>query len=93
MRLRARFCLPYAETPPPIPALNPRVPQGERCEATARKRTREEEEEATTKRLRKNDEKMLWNLRTVKEARGYDGDEIEHLLGHTPNRSLIFDST
>ena len=62
-------------------------------EETARKRAREEEEQATTKRLRKSDERMLWNLRTVMEARGHDDDEIEHLLAHNPNRSLIFDTT
>jgi hypothetical protein len=42
--------------------------------------------------LRKSDEKLLWDLRTVMEARGYDEDEIEHLLAHNPDRSLIFDS-
>ena len=61
-------------------------------EATARKRTREEEEIATTKRLRKNDKKMLWDLRTVMTARGHDDDEIEYLLAYNPNRSLIFNT-
>jgi len=62
-------------------------------EMTARKRTREEEEEATTKRLRKNEKKLLWDLRAVMKARGHSDDEIEHLLAHNPDRSLIFDST
>jgi hypothetical protein len=64
----------------------------QRDEATARKRAREEEEGATTKRLRKSDETMLWDLRSVMKARGvYDGD-IEHFLAHNPDRSLIFDT-
>ena len=53
---------------------------------------REEEEEATTKRLRKSDEKLLCGLRTVMKARGHDVEEIEHLLAHNPDRSLIFDT-
>jgi hypothetical protein len=62
-------------------------------EVTARKRAREEEEKTTTKRLRKNEEKLLWDLRAVMEARGLSDDEIENLLAHNPDRSLIFDST
>lgn len=61
-------------------------------EATARKRALEEEEQTITKRLRKSDEKKLWDLREVMEARGYDDDEIEFLLAHNPNRSLIFNT-
>lgn len=60
---------------------------------TAQKRAREEEKEATTKRLRKNDRKLLWDLCTVMEARGHDDEEIEHLLAHNPDRSLSFDTT
>ena len=60
--------------------------------ANTRKHVREEEEEATTKRLRKGDEKMLWDLRSIMEARGLNDDEIEHFLAYNPDRSLIFDN-
>jgi hypothetical protein len=61
-------------------------------EVAARKQAQEEEKEATTKRLRKSEEKLLWGLRAVMEARGYD-EEIECLLAHNLSRSLIFDTT
>jgi DDE superfamily endonuclease len=40
----------------------------EKDEVTARKRTLEEEGETITKRLRKSDEKLLWDLRAVMKA-------------------------
>lgn len=35
---------------------------------------------------------MLWDLRLVIKARGYNKDEMEYFLAYNADRSLIFDT-
>jgi len=39
------------------------------------------------KRLKKNDEKITWNLRDVLQARGHTVEEIMAILAQQPDRS------
>ena len=59
----------------------------QRNESLARKHQREEEMVQMNKRLKKNDEKITWNLRDVLQARGHTVEEIMAILAQQPDRS------
>ena len=51
---------------------------------------RDEEEQTSMKRLRKQDEKRSWSAKEVALARGYTEEQSEALLGVLPDRTLIY---
>lgn len=57
---------------------------------SVRKRTLEEEESTTLKRLKKQDDKRSWVAREVLIERGCTSEEADLLLGAQPDRSLIY---
>ena len=58
--------------------------------STARKRTLDDEESNSHKRLKKQDDKVTWNAREVFKAKGYTDDEIETYMTALPNRDPIY---
>ena len=58
--------------------------------STARKRTLDEEESTSLKRLKKQDEKVTWNTREVFRAKGYTDEEIEVYMSALPNRDPLY---
>lgn len=60
------------------------------AESNARKCTYEEEERLSQQRLKKNDDTLLWNLRSVMQARGLDAEGIELYLAQQADRSFLY---
>jgi len=56
----------------------------------SRKRTRDDEEEITNKRLQKQDEKRSWGLKELCKGRGYTDDEIDTFTSALPRRESIY---
>lgn len=56
----------------------------------SRKRARDEEEKASMKRLKKEDEKRSWNAKDVALARGYSQEDSDLFLSVLPDRTLIY---
>jgi hypothetical protein len=57
----------------------------------ARKRTRDDEDNATTKRLKEHQEKRVWQAKQVAMARGYTEEESDLLISVLPEISIIHD--
>jgi hypothetical protein len=60
------------------------------AESNARKWTYEEEERLSQQRLKKSDETLLWDLRSVMQARGLDAEEIKLYLAQQADRSFLY---
>ena len=56
----------------------------------ARKRTLEDEELSTQKRLKKQDEKRITSAKDVLALRGYTKEESQALLSALPHRDVIY---
>ena len=54
------------------------------------KRSRDAEEKASMKRLKKQDSKCSWNAKEVALARGYNEEDSEQVLSVLPDRTLIY---
>jgi hypothetical protein len=57
----------------------------------ARKRTRDDEETTTTKRLKKHADDRIWQAKDVALARGYSQEETDILLSVLPDISVSYD--
>jgi hypothetical protein len=58
--------------------------------SNARKRDYEEEAAGVNKRLKKVDQDMTWDLKSVMEARGLTESEQEEILQHRAERSQLY---
>jgi hypothetical protein len=58
--------------------------------STARKRTLEHEEREGLKRLKKQDDKIIWSAQEVMRAKGHTEDEIAVFMSALPNRDPIY---
>src|SRR5271170_5333437 len=58
--------------------------------SNVRKRVLEDEEQATTKRLKKQDDKRIWDTKEVMTSRGYTEAEAEVFLSALPSRDIIY---
>jgi hypothetical protein len=56
----------------------------------ARKRTLEDEVQEATKRLKKQDDKRIWDTTEIFIARGYTAEETAGYINVLPNRALIY---
>ena len=58
--------------------------------SNVRKRVLEDEEQATTKRLKKQDDKRIWDTKEVMTSRSYTEAEAEVFLSALPSRDIIY---
>ena len=59
--------------------------------STIRKHVLEDEERAVSKRLKKQDEKRIWDTIEVIQGRGYTEEDAAVLLSALPSRDIIYD--